>query len=131
MVYESSGMMASLLGASSEAFVMDDEILSHVHRTIRGIEVTDENLGFESIKAAVSGSSHFIDAPETMVSMERDYYYSKLASREEPIVWQESGSMGHWCRAKAQELLQHQPSYFDPEIDLKIRQKLPLFIDYL
>ena len=107
MVYESSGMMASLLGASSEAFVMDDEILSHVHRTIRGIEVTDENLGFESIKAAVSGSSHFIDAPETMVSMERGYYYSKLASREEPIVWQESASMGHWCRAKAQELLQH------------------------
>jgi hypothetical protein len=56
-----------------------------------------------------------------MVSMERDYYYPKLASREEPIVWQEAGSMYHWCRAKAkvQELLQHQPSYLDPEIDLK------------
>ena len=62
MVYESSGMMASLLGASFEAFVMDDEMLSHVHRAIRGIEVTDENLGFESIQAAVAGSGHFIDA---------------------------------------------------------------------
>ena len=130
MVYESSGMMASLLGASFEAFVMDDEMLSHVHRTIRGIEVTDEDLGFESIKAAVAGSGHFIDATETMMSMERDYYYPKLASREEPIVWQESGSLDHWDRAKvkAQQLLQHQPSYLDPEIDLEIRKNFPILL---
>lgn len=79
MVYESSGMMASSLGVSFEAFVMDDGMLSHAHRTIRGIEVTDEDLGFESIKAAVTGSGHFIDALHTMESMERDYYSPKLA----------------------------------------------------
>jgi trimethylamine--corrinoid protein Co-methyltransferase len=128
MVYESSGMMASLLGVSFEAFVMDDEMLSHVHRTIRGIEVTDEALGFESIKAAVTGSGHFIDAPQTMESMERDYYYPKLADREEPIVWQESGSMDHWDRAKikAVQLLQNEPTYIDPEIDAAIRHKFPI-----
>jgi len=60
--------------------------------------------------------------------MERDYYYPKIADREEPIVWQESGSMDHWGRAKvkAQQLLQHEPNYLDPEIDLKIRQKFPI-----
>ena len=42
MVYESSGMMASLLGASFEAFVLDNEMLSHVHRAIRGVEVSEE-----------------------------------------------------------------------------------------
>lgn len=128
MVYESSGMMASLLGASFEAFVMDDEMLSHVHRAIRGIEVTEEDLGFESIKAAIAGSGHFIDAPQTMVSMERDYYYPKLADRDEPIVWQESGSMDHWARAKTkvEQLLQHQPSYLTPAIDAAIRHKYPI-----
>jgi|TARA_B110000977_G_scaffold45021_1_gene61235 trimethylamine--corrinoid protein Co-methyltransferase len=130
MVYESSGMMASLLGASFEAFVMDDEMLSHVHRAIRGIEVTDENLGFESIQAAVAGSGHFIDAPETMASMERDYYYPKLADRDEPIVWQEAGAVDHWHRAKVkvEQLLQQQPSYLDPEIDLEIRQRYPILL---
>jgi len=63
-----------------------------------------------------------------MVSMERDYYYPKLADREEPIVWKEAGSMDHWDRAKikVKELLKHQPTYIDPEIDLQIRQKFPI-----
>ncbi len=128
MVYESSGMMASLLGVSFEAFVMDDEMHSHVHRIIKGIEVNDEHLGFDSIKAAVQGSGHFIDAPETMVSMERDYYYPKVADRDEPIVWQEGGAMDHWQRAniKAKQLLANEPNYLSPEIDLAIKAKYPI-----
>ena len=39
MVYESVGMMASLLGVSFVALVLYDEMLSHVQRTIRGVEV--------------------------------------------------------------------------------------------
>ena len=77
-----------------------------MHRTICGIEVTDENLGFESIQAAVAGSGHFIDAPETMVSME------------------------HWQRAKVkvERLLWQHPSYLDSEIDLEIRQQHPILL---
>ncbi|HCH32304.1 MAG TPA: trimethylamine methyltransferase [Oceanospirillaceae bacterium] len=131
MVYESAGMMASLLGVSFEAFVMDDEMLSHVYRTIRGIEVTEENLAFDSILAAVTGSGHFIDAATTMVSMERDYYYPKVADREEPIVWQERGSLDHWARAKttAQRLLENHPLYLDPQIDADIRAQYPIVLD--
>ena len=53
MVYESSVMMASLLGASFEAFILDDEMLGAVHRTIRGIEVNEATLGFDAIKDVV------------------------------------------------------------------------------
>jgi hypothetical protein len=45
LIYESSGMTASLLGASFEAFVLDDEMHSHIYRALRGIEVTEDNLG--------------------------------------------------------------------------------------
>jgi trimethylamine:corrinoid methyltransferase-like protein len=38
MIYESSGMMGSLLGASFDAFVADNEMPSHIHRAIRGVE---------------------------------------------------------------------------------------------
>ena len=46
-----------------------------------------------------------------MASMERDYYYPKLADRDEPIVWQEAGALDHWHRAKVkvEQLLQQQP----------------------
>ena len=60
MVYESSGMMASLLGASFEAFLLDDEMLSHVYRMIRGVEVSEETLGFEAMKNVITGDGHFI-----------------------------------------------------------------------
>ena len=128
MVYESSGMMASLLGASFEAFVMDDEMLSHVHRCIRGIEVDEASFGFQSIVAAVTGSGHFIDQPETMLAMERDYYYPLIADRHEPAVWQEKGAKDHWQRARQRvtELLQHHPQYLDKVADQAIRQNYPI-----
>lgn len=131
MVYESSGMMASLLGASFEAFVMDDEMLSLVHRCVRGIEVNDDTLGFDSILAAVTGSGHFIDQDQTMAAMERDYFYPKLASRDEPAVWQAAGSKDHWQRARerVEMLLQHQPSYLSAEVDAAIRKAYPIRAD--
>ena len=42
LIYESSGMTASLLGASFEAFVLDDEMHSNTYRILRGIEVSEE-----------------------------------------------------------------------------------------
>ncbi|MEM9845945.1 MAG: trimethylamine methyltransferase family protein, partial [Pseudomonadota bacterium] len=44
MIYESSGMTASLLGASFEAFVLDDEMHGATYRALRGIEVNDDTL---------------------------------------------------------------------------------------
>ncbi|MFQ5959626.1 MAG: trimethylamine methyltransferase family protein, partial [Alphaproteobacteria bacterium] len=41
MVHESAGMHASLLGVSFESFVIDNDMLGAVLRTVRGIEVSD------------------------------------------------------------------------------------------
>ncbi len=130
MIYESSGMMASLLGASFEAFVMDDEMLSLVHRVIRGIEINKQSLEYDSIESVVSDEGHFIGQPETMLSMERDYYYPKIADREEPAVWQDQGALDHLSRAKnkVDELLEHHPNYLDDATDKLIRQKYPILL---
>ncbi len=114
MVYESAGMMASLLGASFEAFILDDEMLSAVHRTIRGIEVDDETLGFGAIKSVVLGEGHFLGHPSTMAAMERDYAWPKLADRDAPITWAEKGAADIWERARRQAkgiLTVHHPDY--------------------
>ena len=129
MVYESSGMMASLLGASFEAFVIDNEMLSHVHRLIRGVEVNDESLLLESMRNVITGDGHFIGEQQTLDAMERDYYYPQLSDRTEPSVWRERGakSLNEVAREKALELLSQAPSScVDTGVLEKIHQRYPI-----
>ncbi len=131
MIHESSGMMASLLGASFEAFLIDDEMHSLIYRTLRGIEVTPETLGFEAIKAAVLGEGHFLGGQHTLDSMERDYYYPKLSDRSDPRTWQENGAHTMWdvANARAKEILEtYQPEYLDPTADRLIRKQFNILL---
>jgi trimethylamine--corrinoid protein Co-methyltransferase len=129
MVYESSGMMASLLGASFEAFVLDNEMLSHVYRVIRGIEVSEDSLGFEAMKNVITGDGHFIGETQTMAAMERDYYYPRLGDRLEPSAWAEAGALDAWQRAsrEVREILdRHRPDYLDARTDTWIRSRFDI-----
>ncbi|MCP4472393.1 MAG: trimethylamine methyltransferase [Gammaproteobacteria bacterium] len=124
MVYESSGMMASLLGVSYEAFLLDNEMLSHVYRMIRGIEVSEESLAFETMRNVITGEGHFLSEPETIEAMERDYFYPKLGDRLEPATWAESGAEDAWQRANREVrevLASHRPNYIDASLDTKLR----------
>lgn len=131
MVYESSGMMASLLGASFEAFVIDDEMLSHVYRMLRGVEVSEESIGFEAIREAITGEGHFLGGAQTMGAMERDHFYPKLADRQDPRSWAEQGATDLWQRARlrAREVLdQHHPDYLSPDVDRRIRERFTIHL---
>ena len=126
MVYESAGMMASLLGVSFEAFVLDDEMLSHVQRMIRGVEVTEKTLGFEAIREAVLGEGHFLGGAHTMAAMQRDYFYPELADRDAPIAWAEKGAPDIWVRAREKArgiLASHRPDYLGSAADTTIRDR--------
>lgn len=126
LIYESSGMTASLLGASFEAFVLDDEMHSHTYRTLRGIEVNDENLGFEAICEAVLGEGHFLGGQHTYAAMERDYFYPTIADRSEPQTWAEKGAQDAWSQARshARRVLEtHWPVYLDAAQDEAIRAR--------
>lgn len=131
LIYESSGMTASLLGASFEAFVLDDEMHSATYRALRGIEVTEENLGFDAICEAVLGDGHFLGGQHTFAAMERDYFYPVLADRDQPITWSENGSQDAWSRArtKARKILaHHHPAYLTPEQDAEIRAQFRILL---
>ena len=127
MVYESSGMMAALLGASFEAFVLDDEMLGAVQRTIRGVEVSEETLGYAAIRDAVLGEGHFLGSPHTMAAMERDWHWPALADRDAPSAWQEKGApdIRERARERARAILaEHRPDYLGPA-DARIRERFP------
>ncbi|SLN10669.1 Trimethylamine methyltransferase (MTTB) [Roseovarius litorisediminis] len=126
LIYESSGMTASLLGASFEAFILDDEMHSNTYRVLRGIEVTEENLGFDAICDAVLGEGHFLGGAQTMAAMERDYFYPLLADRDNPRAWEEKGAPDAWAlaRKKAREVLaEHHPNYLTADQNAAIRGK--------
>jgi len=131
MVYESSGMMASLLGVSFEAFLLDNEMLSHVYRMIRGVEVTEETLAFEAMKNVITGAGHFIGETQTMEAMERDYFYPKLGDRLEPTTWAEAGAEDAAQRANQEVrkiLAQHQPNYIAASTDAKLRAEFKILL---
>jgi trimethylamine:corrinoid methyltransferase-like protein len=65
------GLPASLLGVSFEAFLLDDEMLAHVYRMIRGVEVSEETLAFEAMKSLITGEDHCIGETRTTKAMER------------------------------------------------------------
>ena len=126
LIYESSGMTASLLGASFEAFVLDDEMHSNTYRILRGIEVSEENLGFDAINKAVLGPGHFLGGAHTISAMERDYFYPSLADRIEPQSWAENGAKSAWAVATERVrgiLATHHPKYLSSDQDAMIRSQ--------
>ncbi|MFK8081410.1 MAG: trimethylamine methyltransferase family protein [Granulosicoccus sp.] len=133
MIYESSGMTASLLGASFEAMLIDDEMLSQTYRILRGVEVNEDTLGFDAIKEAVYGEGHFLGGQHTINAMQRDYFWpSALSDRQQPAVWEEDGAKDMWQRAnvKVRQILQnHHPAYLSDENDRKIRDYFKILLN--
>ncbi len=128
-VFESAGMLASLLGCSAEALVLDNEMLSSVRRIGRGIEVTEESLSVDVIKQAATGVGHFLGAPQTLSLMETEFDYPQLADRTSPQDWIDNGGKSMWDSAteKAKYILDnHRPYYIDGKTDKWLREHFPV-----
>lgn len=124
LIYESSGMTAALLGASFEAFVLDDEMHAMTYRALRGVEVSPDTLGYDAIVAAITTDGHFLGAQQTYQAMERDYHYPSLADRAEPRTWAQNGGLTAYDRAKLRVddiLATHKPRYLSADQDAQIR----------
>ena len=131
MIYESLGMTASLSGASLEAFVIDDEMLSHVYRVLRGIEVNEETLGFDVIRDTVGENGNFLGATHTLIAMQRDHFYPTLADRLPIRSWNELGArdISYRARLRVREILDtHKPHYIDADADKHIRDRFAILL---
>ena len=133
-VLESAGMLASLIGCSHEAMVIDNDMLTSIRRIVRGIEVTDETLSVGVIKEAIEGPGHFLGADQTMDLMKTEYVYPEQSDRTTADEWLEAGAKDMWQRAgeKAREILRdHRPIQIDAETDARIRKDFPILLDPL
>ena len=123
MINLSVGMLGSIMVASPEALVIDDEMCGAIMRTVRGIEVTDDALDINAIERAVSGAGHFLGEPETLARMKTEYEYPSLADRRSVAEWLESGGHSIWQRARERvdELLCEPAAHLSISADAKIR----------
>ena len=130
MVYESAGMQASLLGLSLEGFVIDNDMLGAVNRSIRGIEINDESMSIEVMRdVCVHGPKHYLGHDQTMTLMQKDYVYPTVGDRTSPKEWAELGSTDVIERSKQvvdNILSNHFPRYIDDSIDQQLRDFLPI-----
>ncbi len=130
-VSEVCGMMASLMGCSFEAMVIDNDMLGTIQRLLKGIEVSDETLSFEVIENAVRGPGHFLGHPQTLALMETEYLYPELADRTGRDEWQDAGSADilEAATARVRDILStHYPTYIDPATDARIRERYKIHL---
>ena len=131
-VYESAGMLASLLGCSFEAMVIDDEMLTGIRRIARGIEVSDETLSVDVIADVVNGPGHFLGAKQTLELMESEFVYPRHADRSAPDDWASAGAMDMWDTAtiRAKDILDtHFPALIDRDADTRIRDRFSIRLE--
>lgn len=130
MIHESAGMQASLLGCSLESFVIDDDLLGSVMRTVRGIEVTDETLSIAAIEDVnLLGPGHYLGHPQTLALMKSEYHYPPLSDRRTPSDWEAKGGLTMLDRARARVseiLTTHYPSHVGEALDEELRRRFPI-----
>jgi trimethylamine--corrinoid protein Co-methyltransferase len=130
LVYESAGMQASLLGCCYESFVIDNDMLGAINRTVRGIEVTEDTLSIEAMRdVCIDGPNHFLGHPQTLGLMQKEYIYPDIGDRASPKEWAERGSTDvlQRARGKVKEILAtHYPAHIDEATDARIRELCPI-----
>ena len=131
LVYESAGMLASLLSCSLEALVIDNDMLGSINRTVRGIEVNEETLSAELIADVVSGPGHFLGSPQTLKLMQTEYIYPVIGDRDTPDNWLDAG--GKDAAQMAHEhvkrvMAEHHPRHVPAAAVRRIRDAFPIAI---
>ncbi len=131
MIYESASMLGSLLGNSLESFLVDNEMIGAINRTVRGIEVTDETLSTHVVENVVRGAGHFLGERQTLSLMKTEYLYPQIGDRLSPEQWEKKGSTETTDRAheRVREILRgYFPTHIDRKVDDRIRERFPIHL---
>jgi len=117
-------MLGSIMVASPESLLIDNEMCSAILRTVRGIEVREDLLDLDSIERVVCGEGHFLGEPQTLQLMKTEYVYPELSDRQSVADWLEGGGSQIWDRAQqrvASILSDTHPTHLSSTADAKIR----------
>lgn len=125
-------MHASLLGCCLESFVIDNDMLGAINRTVRGIEITEDSLSLETMKSVcLEGPGHYLGHDQTLSLMQSDYVYPEIGNRQSPIEWDDAGrpSLIEQAHHRVEDILARpRPEHIDPATDQEIRSRFPVLL---
>ena len=99
MINLSVGMLGSIMAASKEALVIDNDMCGAILRSVRGVELFDGAIDLDMIEKVVTGEGHFLGTAQTLDLMTKEYVYPTLGDRQSVNDWLQSGGLTVWDRA--------------------------------
>ncbi len=98
-IHDAAGLMEFANTVSLEKYVIDDDIIGMVTRALRGIEINEETLAFDVIKAVGPGGN-FLSERHTVKHMRKENYIPTLANRDRRDQWIADGKKTVYERAR-------------------------------
>lgn len=129
MVQLAVGMLGSIMVASPEALVIDDDMCGAILRSVRGIEIEPSYLDLDLVESVVTGDGHYLGHPQTLELMRSEYVYPSLGDRASVAEWVDSGEPRLWDRAQSrvQEILaEGRPTHLSASTEAEIRSRFPI-----
>lgn len=124
LITQACGMHAGLLGCALESYVIDNDMLGAILRSLAPIDVTAETLGLDQIGLVAHGEGHFLGQPETLARMQSDFLYPQIADRSAPEVWEAAGRPDIRAPARkrlADLLASHYPTHVSADTQALLR----------
>lgn len=118
------GYLAGGSIGSIEMAVICDEIIGMVSRIVNGIEVNDDTLAVDVIRA-VGPEGHFMSQKHTLRHLPTELFFPKLFDKTSEVTWTKAGKkdIGAIARERAKKLLkEHQPEPLSDDIRFGIAQ---------
>jgi trimethylamine--corrinoid protein Co-methyltransferase len=129
LITQAGGMQASLMGCALESYVIDNEMLGNILKSLSPIEVSETTLALAALDEVVHGDGHFLGQPETLQRMQSDFIYPEIGDRRSIDEWEADGSkdIREVARDKTRQILQqHFPRHLSPELDRKLRSSFDI-----
>ena len=129
LITQAAGMQASLMGCALESYVIDNDMLGGILKSLAPIEVNAATLAFEDIDEVVHGDGHFLGQPETLRRMQSDFVYPEIGDRRSIDEWEGDGSrdIREVALDRTRQILrQHFPRHLSTEIDGRLRERFDI-----
>ncbi|MEM7120274.1 MAG: trimethylamine methyltransferase family protein [Pseudomonadota bacterium] len=131
MINLSVGMLGSIMAASPEALVIDNDMCGAILRSVRGIEMPHDAIDLDMIERVVTGPGHYLGEDQTLALMKSEYTYPDLGDRQSIADWTDDGAKSIWQRARqrvAEIDKADPPSHLPADREARIRVAFPIHL---
>jgi trimethylamine---corrinoid protein Co-methyltransferase len=125
-ILHSAGFLDGLLSMSYEKFVLDTDLCGALHAYLKGLDVTEETLGFDALAEGGPGA-HMFGTQHTLRHYETAYWDSALDDYQPWESWNEQGRQDSTARA-TKRWKQTLAAYEAPPMDEGIDEALLDFV---